>query len=79
MCFWLDKSFKSGKTVLKILIEFNGVNDDKTVDARRTKHLPELSGLHYKHFFRPRGRVARFLLIHDTRTGKNVPNEHKMY
>jgi hypothetical protein len=24
-------------------------------------------------------RVARFLLVHDTKTGKNVPNEHKMY
>jgi hypothetical protein len=26
-----------------------------------------------------RGRVARFLLAHDTKTGKNAPNEHKMY
>jgi hypothetical protein len=25
------------------------------------------------------GRVARFFLVHDTKTGKNVPNEHKMY
>jgi hypothetical protein len=24
-------------------------------------------------------RVARFLLVHDTQTGKNVPNEYKMY
>jgi hypothetical protein len=24
-------------------------------------------------------RVARFFLIHDTKTGKNVPNEHKKY
>jgi hypothetical protein len=24
-------------------------------------------------------RVARFFLEHDTKTGKNVPNEHKMY
>jgi hypothetical protein len=24
-------------------------------------------------------RVARFFLLHDTKTGKNVPNEHKMY
>jgi hypothetical protein len=24
-------------------------------------------------------RVARFVLVHDTKTGKNVPNEHKMY
>jgi hypothetical protein len=24
-------------------------------------------------------RVARFFLVHDTETGKNVPNEHKMY
>jgi hypothetical protein len=24
-------------------------------------------------------RVARFFLVHDTKTGKNVPNEHKMY
>jgi hypothetical protein len=24
-------------------------------------------------------RVARFLLVHDTKPGKNVPNEHKMY
>jgi hypothetical protein len=23
--------------------------------------------------------VARFLLVHDTKTGKNVPNQHKMY
>jgi uncharacterized protein YdaU (DUF1376 family) len=22
---------------------------------------------------------ARFLLVHDTKAGKNVPNEHKMY
>jgi hypothetical protein len=24
-------------------------------------------------------RVARFFLVHDTKTGKNVPTEHKMY
>jgi hypothetical protein len=24
-------------------------------------------------------RVARFFFGHDTKTGKNVPNEHKMY
>jgi hypothetical protein len=24
-------------------------------------------------------RVARFFLVHDTKTGKNAPNEHKMY
>jgi hypothetical protein len=24
-------------------------------------------------------KVARFFLVHDTKTGKNVPNEHKMY
>jgi hypothetical protein len=24
-------------------------------------------------------RVARFFLVHYTKTGKNVPNEHKMY
>jgi hypothetical protein len=24
-------------------------------------------------------RVARFFLVHDTKTGKNVPHEHKMY
>jgi hypothetical protein len=24
-------------------------------------------------------RVARFFLVHDTKTGKNVPNEYKMY
>jgi hypothetical protein len=24
-------------------------------------------------------RVARFFLVHDTKTGKNVPNEHKLY
>jgi hypothetical protein len=24
-------------------------------------------------------RVARFLLVHVTKTGKNVQNEHKMY
>jgi hypothetical protein len=23
--------------------------------------------------------VARFFLVYDTKTGKNVPNEHKMY
>jgi hypothetical protein len=23
--------------------------------------------------------VARFILVHDTKTGKNVPNEHEMY
>jgi hypothetical protein len=23
-------------------------------------------------------RVARFFLVHDTNTGKNVPNEHKI-
>jgi hypothetical protein len=23
--------------------------------------------------------VARFFLVHDTKTGKNAPNEHKMY
>jgi hypothetical protein len=32
----------------------------------------------------PRGRltlirVARFFLVHDTKTGKNLPNEHKTY
>jgi hypothetical protein len=26
-----------------------------------------------------RNRVARFFLLHDTKTGKNVPNEPKMY
>jgi hypothetical protein len=26
-----------------------------------------------------RSRVARFLLVRDTKTGKNVPNQHKMY
>jgi hypothetical protein len=25
-----------------------------------------------------RVRVARFFLVHDTKTEKNVPNEHKM-
>jgi hypothetical protein len=24
-------------------------------------------------------RVARFFLVRDTKTGKNVPNEHRMY
>jgi hypothetical protein len=24
-------------------------------------------------------KVARFFLVRDTKTGKNVPNEHKMY
>jgi hypothetical protein len=24
-------------------------------------------------------RGARFFLVHDTKTAKNVPNEHKMY
>jgi hypothetical protein len=24
-------------------------------------------------------RVARFFMVHDATTGKNVPNEHKMY
>jgi hypothetical protein len=24
-------------------------------------------------------RVARLSLVHDTKTGKNVPKEHKMY
>jgi hypothetical protein len=24
-------------------------------------------------------RVARFFLVHDTKTGKNVPNENKIY
>jgi hypothetical protein len=24
-------------------------------------------------------RAARFVLVQDTKTGKNVPNEHKMY
>jgi hypothetical protein len=24
-------------------------------------------------------RVSRFFLVHDTKTGKNVPNEYKMY
>jgi hypothetical protein len=29
---------------------------------------------------RPRKtRVARFFLLRDTKTGKNVPHEHKMY
>jgi hypothetical protein len=27
----------------------------------------------------PSNRVARFFLAHDTKTVKNVPNEHKMY
>jgi hypothetical protein len=26
-----------------------------------------------------RTRVARFFLVHDTKTRENVPNEHKMY
>jgi hypothetical protein len=26
----------------------------------------------------PETRVARFFLVQDTKTGKNVPNEHKM-
>jgi hypothetical protein len=26
-----------------------------------------------------RSRVARFFLVRDTKTGKNVPNEHKLY
>jgi hypothetical protein len=25
------------------------------------------------------GRVARFFLVHDTKTGKRVPNEQRMY
>jgi hypothetical protein len=25
------------------------------------------------------GRVARFFLVHDTKTGKNVPNGHKIF
>jgi hypothetical protein len=24
-------------------------------------------------------RVARFFMVHETKTGKNVTNEHKMY
>jgi hypothetical protein len=24
-------------------------------------------------------KVARFFFVHDTKTGKNVPNEHKKY
>jgi hypothetical protein len=28
---------------------------------------------------RPKIRVARFFLVHDTKTAKNVPNEYKMY
>jgi hypothetical protein len=28
---------------------------------------------------RPLNRVARFFLVDDTKTGKNVPNEDKMY
>jgi hypothetical protein len=24
-------------------------------------------------------RVARFFLVHDTKTGKNVPNKHTIY
>jgi hypothetical protein len=27
----------------------------------------------------PPSRVARFYLVHGTKTGKNVPNQHKMY
>jgi hypothetical protein len=26
-----------------------------------------------------RRRVARFVLVHDTKNGKNQPNEHNMY
>jgi hypothetical protein len=26
----------------------------------------------------PQSRVARFFLVHDTKAGKNVPNEYKM-
>jgi hypothetical protein len=26
-----------------------------------------------------KSRVARFFLVHDTKTGKNAPNEHTMY
>jgi hypothetical protein len=36
----------------------------------------------YAHFLIARNavqtRVARFFLVHDTKTGKNVPNEYKM-
>jgi hypothetical protein len=33
----------------------------------------------YKSLFGVGDRVARFFLVHDTETGKNVPSEQKMY
>jgi hypothetical protein len=32
-----------------------------------------------KNGFADLSRVARFFFVHDTETGKNVPNEHKIY
>jgi hypothetical protein len=37
---------------------------------------------HPKGYTKPQldqNRVARFFLVHDTKSGTNVPNEHKMY
>jgi hypothetical protein len=37
------------------------------------------SSLHIWANNQPQDRVDRFFLVHDTKTGKNVPNEYKMY
>jgi hypothetical protein len=62
------------------------------VAAKKTKQVPKKPKKRYieKVTFlllgRPRkgddilgGRVARFSFVHGTKSGKNVPNEHKMY
>jgi hypothetical protein len=41
-------------------------------------HACYVLGTHLKHLLRRGGRVARFFLVQNTKTGQNVPNKHKM-
>jgi hypothetical protein len=57
----------SAQSAIKPLKTFRIYNTDP---KRKVRAAPILS---------PADRVARFFLVHDTKTGKNVPDEYKMY
>jgi hypothetical protein len=49
--------------------------EKNTIFCRKLSKIAE----NCDHNIDPRSRVARFFLVHDTETGKTVPNEHNMF
>jgi hypothetical protein len=46
---------------------------------RSSKQRVMKKNVNWMSFWKWKVGVARFFLAHDTKTGKNVPNEHKMH